>query len=28
MFTLKYVELEIESSISIWEFQLMIELKW
>jgi len=28
MITLTYVELEIETSISIWEFELMIELKW
>jgi len=28
MFTLTYVDLEYETSISIWEFELMIVLKW
>jgi len=28
MFTLAYVDLECETSISIWEFELMIVLKW
>jgi len=28
MFTLTYVELEYETSISIWEFEIMILLKW
>jgi len=27
MFTLKLVELEFETSISIWEFEMMIVLK-
>jgi len=27
MFTLKYVDLEYETSISIWEFEIMIVLK-
>jgi len=28
MFTLKYVDLDYETSISISEFELMILLKW
>jgi len=28
MITLTYVELEIKTIISIWEFELMIEIKW
>jgi len=28
MFTLTLVELEYENSISIWEFEMMIVLKW
>jgi len=27
MFTLTYVDLEYETSISIWEFEMMIALK-
>jgi len=28
MFTLKLVDLEYETSVSIWEFEVMIQLKW
>jgi len=28
MLALKYVELEYDTSVSIWEFELMIVLKW
>jgi len=28
MFTLTLVELEYETSVSIWEFEMMIVLKW
>jgi len=28
MFTLKLVELEYETSVSIWEIEMMIVLKW
>jgi len=28
MFKLTYVEIECETSISIWELEMMIELKW
>jgi len=28
MFTLTYVDFEYETSNSIWEFELMIVLKW
>jgi len=28
MFTLTYVELEYDSSNFIWEFEIMIVLKW
>jgi len=28
MFTLTLVDLEIETSVSIWEFEMMIVLKW
>jgi len=28
MFTLTLVELEYESSVSIWEFEIVIVLKW
>jgi len=28
MFTMTYVDLEYETSISIWEFEIMIVLKW
>jgi len=28
MFTLTYVDLEYETCISIWEFEIMILLKW
>jgi len=28
MFTLTYVDNEYETSISIWVFEMMIELKW
>jgi len=28
MFTLIYVDLEYDTSNSIWEFELMIVLKW
>jgi len=28
MFTLNLVELEYETSVSIWEFEMMIVLKW
>jgi len=28
MFTLTLVVLEYESSVSIWEFEMMIVLKW
>jgi len=28
MFTLTLVDLEYETSVSIWEFQMMIALKW
>jgi len=28
MFTLTLVDLEYETSVSIWEFEMMILLKW
>jgi len=28
MFTFTLVDLEYESSVSIWEFEMMIVLKW
>jgi len=28
MFTLKLVDIEYETSVSIWEFEMMIVLKW
>jgi len=28
MFTLTLVELEYETSVSIWEFEMMIVIKW
>jgi len=28
MFTLTLVDLEYETSVSIWEFKMMIVLKW
>jgi len=28
MFTLTLVDLEYETSVSIWEFEIMIVLKW
>jgi len=28
MFTLTYVDLEYETNIFIWEFEMMIVLKW
>jgi len=28
MFTLTLVDLEYENSVSIWEFEIMIVLKW
>jgi len=28
MFTLTFFDLEYETSVSIWEFEMMIELKW
>jgi len=28
MFTLTFVDLEYESSFSIWKFEMMIVLKW
>jgi len=28
MFTLTYVDLKYETSISIWEIEMMIVLKW
>jgi len=28
MFTLTFVDLEYESSVSIWEFEMTIVIKW
>jgi len=28
MFTLTFVDLEYETSVSIWEFEMMFVLKW
>jgi len=28
MFTLTFVDLEYETSVSIWEFEMVIVLKW
>jgi len=28
MFTLTLVDLEYETSVSVWEFEIMIVLKW
>jgi len=28
MFTLTFVDFEYETSVSIWEFEMMIVLKW